>query len=73
MEKKINKRKYEGNVNIWKIIGYLSEGQFIYSPKIIANYKISNMKVSVNEGTKIPNKFHRFMQKIILGIEWEIF
>lgn len=47
--------------------------QPIYPPKIIANYKIANMKVSVNEGTKIPNKFHRFMQKIILGIEWEVF
>ncbi len=37
-----------------------------------AKIKIGNSYFCVFDSKDIPNAFHRFMQRLILGIEWEI-
>lgn len=41
-------------------------------PEAIASYRINNCTISVYKKEDIPNRFVRFMQKLILGIEWKI-
>ena len=37
-----------------------------------ACFHLSSLTVHVLTKDKIPNRFHRFMQRLILGIRWEI-
>ena len=43
---------------------------FISMPEYLWQMKIGNMCIPVEKG-KEPNRFHRFMQTLILGIKWE--
>lgn len=51
---------------------YMNGNNNIYVQNEVANFKIANVTVSVFDKKNIPNKFVRFMQKHILGIEWYI-
>lgn len=44
----------------------------LYVQEPIAYFKINNIQVSIYDKKSIPNKFIRFMQKKILGIDWII-
>ena len=44
----------------------------IFSVEEVATFKIANVTVSITNKKDIPNRFVRFMQKKILGIEWTI-
>lgn len=37
-----------------------------------ARFHLSALTVYVHYKHQIPNRFHRFMQRLILGIRWEI-
>lgn len=54
------------------------QGIEVFTSKIeckpaIASFKVNNITIEVCDKESIPNKFRRFMQKLLLGIEWEIF
>lgn len=41
-------------------------------PAHLARFHLSALTVYVHYKYQIPNRFHRFMQRLILGIRWEI-
>lgn len=51
----------------------LYEATTIINKEPIAIYKIANLKINVYDKKDIPNKFIRFWQKHILGINWELY
>lgn len=46
------------------------EYTMIKTPTYLWQMKIGNLIIPVEKG-KEPNRFHRFMQTLILGFKWE--
>lgn len=44
----------------------------ISAPTYLWKIKIGNITIPVEKGSE-PNRFHRFMQALILGFKWEKF
>lgn len=40
----------------------------LWQPKVVAVLKICNISVNIYEGTKLPNRFQRYMLKKVFGI-----
>lgn len=55
------------------MVKYVEEGIGITLEKAVAEMSIANASIMVYDKKRIPNRFHRFMQHVILGIKWKVY